>query len=85
MFDIGTYAGGSALWAYDMTQSMGMDTKIVTVDISMKFVEPMVKNHAGITFVEADISDPAAALPKDFLLECPRPWVVFEDCHVSTV
>ena len=51
----------------------------------MEFVDAAVKEHAGITFVEADISSPEAALPEELLRACPRPWVVFEDCHVATV
>ena len=85
VFDIGTYAGGSALWFHDIARAMGLSPKVVTVDISMENVASSVKDHAGITFVEADISKPEAALPKDLLLECPHPWLVTEDCHVATL
>lgn len=76
VIEIGTKAGGSALWFADMLSVAGGDeARILSVDIT-----PVATiQDPRITFLAGDAKDLGAVLREDLLARCPRPWLVVED------
>ena len=65
VFEIGSYAGGSALWMSDMLTSYGCDAHVYSVDISLKNVPPAVRDCKAITFIEGDVFKIDQIFPED--------------------
>ena len=84
VIEIGTGAGGSALWLSDNARLTG-DTHVVTLDRDVSPVDSSVLRHPHITFLEGDCADPEKAFPPDLLAILPHPWLVVEDAHESMV
>jgi cephalosporin hydroxylase len=82
LIELGSGTGGSALWLHDIAVlAAGSDARVTSFDIRPpKLVEP------GISYVAADLSDPAlGALHTMLSPDLPRPWLVSEDAHVNTL
>ncbi len=73
--EIGSNAGGSALWFADQSAIMGIPARVISVDITP--VENV--RHAAVTFLAGDGRDLGAVLPRGALAELPRPLLVVED------
>jgi len=83
IIDSGTAQGGSALWFADLVGALGLDCKVVTVDIA-DMREQAVIEHPGIEFWQGDLMQLDSALPPAKLARLPHPWLVVEDAHVNT-
>lgn len=75
IFEIGSKAGGSALWLADQIRSFGLDSKILSIDLIRvtDFEDPL------ITFLSGNGRDLATTLSNELLGELHRPWLVIED------
>jgi len=76
IIEIGSFAGGSALWLADTLNSYGIDGRVVSVDIKPPSPSYILQN---VTFLEGNTKNLAANLTADFLAALPRPWLVIED------
>jgi cephalosporin hydroxylase len=74
LIEIGSYAGGSALWFADQAALLGLAMKVVSIDL----VVPAAA-HPAVTFLEGDARDLGAALSPAFLHAIERPLLVVED------
>lgn len=73
VIDLGTAFGGSAMWFAQRTPA------VHTFDIDDVRKRPLPSN---VTFHRVDICDTAAVYTA--LQDAPHPWLVCEDCHLST-
>jgi cephalosporin hydroxylase len=76
VIEIGTNAGGSALWMADQLKAFGIDGRVVSIDINPPEAIP---NRPDIVFLRGDANQLAKSLSTDFLSSLPHPWVVIED------
>lgn len=75
LIEIGTYYGGSALWFADMTQALGLKTRILSIDI-----EPFKAfTDKRIEFRQGNSKDLGAVLSRQEMLDIPRPLLVIDD------
>lgn len=75
ILEIGSKEGGSALWFADQAGMLGIDARIVSIDL----LPVDAIRHDRITFLEGDGRNLGATLTDDFLARLPRPWLVVED------
>lgn len=75
LIEIGSKAGGSALWFADLLHSYGLQTPVYSIDLQ----PPQGIDDARITFLQGDVNELAACFSKHGLLQAPRPWLVTED------
>lgn len=75
IIEVGSKAGGSALWFADMVSNFGLETRIYSIDI----VKVESVSHPRVDFRGGDGRDLAASLDSKLLNELPRPWLVIED------
>jgi cephalosporin hydroxylase len=79
VFEIGSKAGGSALYFRDAMRSFGLDGSIVSIDLS-----PPPLAIEQVLFCQGDVHDLAATFQRNDLHSRPRPWLVVEDSvHTS--
>ena len=79
VFEIGSKAGGSALFFRDAMRSFELDGLVVSIDLSPP---PFVSEQ--ILFCQGDVHDLAATFQSNDLHSQPRPWLVVEDsAHTS--
>jgi len=71
LIEIGTHAGGSALWFADQLPGL----RVYSVDLHA----PTGVAHPAVTFLEGDAHDLGAALPSSLLGSIDRPLLVVED------
>lgn len=79
IFEIGSFAGGSALWLGDQLDNFGIDGQIYSIDIN-RVTEV---SHPRVTFLEGDGRNLGATLSPDWLASLPRPWLIIEDADHS--
>jgi cephalosporin hydroxylase len=72
--EIGSKAGGSALWFADMATAHGLDTRVVSVDL----VRPALTDPR-IRFLEGDARALGTTLTHELLDALPRPFLITED------
>jgi cephalosporin hydroxylase len=75
VFEIGTAAGGRALWLSDTLPALGCESQVVAVDI----VAPVPFDNPRIRFLHGDVAKLGSFLTEEMLQLFPRPWVVIED------
>lgn len=75
IIEIGSHAGGSALWMADLLRSYGFETPVYSIDIK----PPENVADDRITFIEGDVRNLAPAFEAHGLPDAPRPWFVLED------
>lgn len=85
IFELGAYAGGTAIWMGDMLESYGSTGHIYSADIDLSLLHDAAKAHARVTFLEGDLKVIDQVFPSDWLQTCPHPWLVIEDAHVHVV
>jgi len=75
LIEIGSHAGGSALWFADTAAALGVELAVHSVDLVIPsgVADPRVTFHAG------DGRDLGATLSADLLASLPKPWLVVED------
>lgn len=80
IIEIGTSEGGSAVWFRDQCHSIGLATKVVTIDLN-----PPSIHEQGIECHMGDSLDPEMTFPSRRLSQLPHPWLVIEDsAHTYT-
>jgi cephalosporin hydroxylase/predicted SAM-dependent methyltransferase len=79
ILEIGSNAGGSALWMGDLCDAMDLDCQIHSLDI----VKPKHVKHRRVTFHEGDGRNLGPTWNEKFLDHLPRPWLVIEDADHS--
>jgi cephalosporin hydroxylase len=75
IIEIGSNQGGSALWLADMTKIMGIDARVISIDIA-HFTG---FQHAQIDFRCGDGRKLGETLTRDEMQALPRPLLVIED------
>jgi cephalosporin hydroxylase len=78
IIEIGSGAGGSAIWMSDLLTAYNMDCKIISVDI----IPPAIE-YKNVTFLKGDSNEIETALDAQMLNQLPHPWLVIEDAHVN--
>lgn len=73
--EIGTAAGGSALWFADLLRTYGRSPHVLSMD---RMAEPVVSDP-DITFLRGDACSPGDVLTPERLAALPRPWLWVED------
>lgn len=74
IIEIGSNAGGSALWLADTMRALGQACEIVSIDIKAPAV-----SDAQVRFLVGDAHNLDAVLTADMLAGFRRPWLVIED------
>lgn len=74
IIEIGSKAGGSALFLADIAQLFGLHAGVYSID-----VEPPGMDDPRITFIEGNVHQLEKSFAEHDLDECPRPWFVSED------
>jgi cephalosporin hydroxylase/glycosyltransferase involved in cell wall biosynthesis len=75
IIEIGSCAGGSAVWFADMLDTFKIDGCIYSIDINM--VTDV--SHPRITFMQGDQNNLGAILTDDFLQSVEHPLLIIED------
>lgn len=75
IIELGSNAGGSALWFADTLERFYNPARVVSIDLNV----PSGIKHDRITFLTGDVSNLTAVLQDSGLLDQPRPWLVVED------
>lgn len=71
LIEIGTNAGGSALWFADQRPEM----RVISIDLEV----PQGVTHPRVEFLRGDAHRLGEALPSAFIRSLPRPLLVVED------
>jgi cephalosporin hydroxylase len=73
--EIGSNAGGSAVWLADLIRVYGLSTQVISIDLQQ------VKNvkDPKVRFLAGDAHDLGKTLTKKVLDALARPWLVIED------
>lgn len=85
VIELGAFTGGSAVWMSDTLRLMEVETRILSMDISLSKIEDRVKeiNPENVTFIEGDSFKIEKSFPHEILETCPHPWLVIEDAHAN--
>lgn len=75
IIEVGSKAGGSALWFADMVLNFGLETRIYSIDI----VKVDSVSHPRVDFLSGDGRNLSASLDSELLNSLPRPWLIIED------
>jgi cephalosporin hydroxylase len=77
VFEIGTKAGGTALWISDQLRTFGIDGQVISIDIEPPERPPSMP--ASVTLLRGDANNLAQTLTTNILAALSRPWLVIED------
>src|SRR5258708_34463467 len=72
LIEIGSFAGGSALWVADQGRQLGLHLRVYSVDLQ----EPGSVSPPPGTFLRGDAPDPAHIPTPPFLQDMARPLMV---------
>lgn len=75
LIEVGSYAGGSALWFADQAALLGLVMNVFSIDLSV----PTAAAHPSVTFLLGDARDLGAVLTPPFMERIERPLLVVED------
>ncbi|MEA3004119.1 MAG: hypothetical protein QOH81_2907 [Sphingomonadales bacterium] len=75
IIEIGSHAGGSALWFADTAAAIGLDTHVHSLDLA----EVAGAGDPRVTFHRGDAHRLEESFGETFLASLPRPWLVVED------
>jgi len=79
LIEIGSYAGGSAMWLADQAHLLGLGLRVHSVDLQVPAVE-----HPAVTFIQGDARDLGAVFTESFMESIERPLLVVEDAdHIA--
>tara|TARA_B100000035_G_scaffold210791_1_gene180426 strand:- start:2031 stop:2849 length:819 start_codon:yes stop_codon:yes gene_type:complete len=73
ILEFGSGEGGSASWFYDMTKTLGLDTRVITVD------NQDIKEIPNVEFIKLDVND----IDSYEFEKYESPMLVIEDCHAN--
>lgn len=75
VIEIGSNAGGGAVWMADQLAMIGVDAHVYSLDIA-----PVTGvSHDRVTFLTGDGRNPGGTFPAAFVASLPRPLLVIED------
>lgn len=77
IIEIGTQAGGSALWFADLLGTQGNGGHVYTIDINVDKTKEL--QHPHVTFLQGDIMNLAYTFSPEEIEKMPRPLLVVED------
>lgn len=75
LIEIGTHDGGSACWFAGLADLLGLDLRIVTIDLE----PPTDLDHPAIEVLRGDAESLGDVLPPSRLADLARPLLVVED------
>ena len=67
VFEIGAYAGGTALWMADTLKSYGCDSHVYSIDIDLSNVHSVARACKDITFIQGDVFHIEKSFPESQL------------------
>lgn len=76
IIEIGSLAGGAAVWMGDLLKTFAIDGRVISVDL-----QPPTPSNAppNVKFLRGDANNLGATLDPEFLVSLPRPWLIIED------
>jgi len=74
IIEVGSFAGGSALWLRDQVRALEIECAIISIDI-----RPPHQQFDGVVFCPGDSFAPETSFPNDAIAAAPHPWLVIED------
>jgi cephalosporin hydroxylase len=81
IIEVGSNAGGSALWLADTLRAYRLSSPVVSIDIR----PPAGISDPQVTFLRGDVHNLGKVLTADFLAKIVHPWLVIEDsAHTFT-
>ena len=85
VIELGTYAGGSAIWMGDLFKTMELDCHYYSVDIDHSLLSEEARRMKpdNVTFLLGDCNAIEKTLTPKMLSELPRPLILCEDSHVN--
>ena len=75
IIEVGSWAGGSALWMRDQMRSYGVDCVVRSVDVKV----PSLRDQENLHFYLGDGRDLGATFSDEFMGQCPHPLFVIDD------
>lgn len=83
IIDLGSWAGGSALFFADFAQMLVGDSfhMVVSLDITLKNVREAARAHPKVSFHECSTENIHQLFTPEFCSTLPHPWLVSEDAH----
>lgn len=75
IIEIGTKAGGSAMFFADISKLFALDANVCSVDIEPVELPPTTE----VRFLQGDVHNLDEVFWKNGLADLPRPWLVVED------
>jgi cephalosporin hydroxylase len=87
IIELGTFAGGSAIWMADNLNSSGIDCHIYSIDIDLSMISEEAKKTKpdNVTFLQGDCNAIDQTLSPQMLAGLPHPVILFEDAHVNVL
>lgn len=80
LLEVGSYKGGSAVWFADQAGLLGLDTRVISIDLEV----PAAEANPSVSFLRGDARELDEVLPPSVLSALPRPLMVVEDSsHLS--
>ncbi|HVT03757.1 MAG TPA: CmcI family methyltransferase [Thermoanaerobaculia bacterium] len=77
LLEIGSYAGGSAIWFADQAKLLELRMDVVSIDLEV----PAGIEHSGVRFLQGDARALGTILTKEFMETLVRPILVIEDSN----
>jgi len=76
IIEIGSLAGGAAVWMGDMLRTFAIDGRVISIDL-----QPPTPSYAppNVKFLRGDANNLGATLDSEFLSLLSRPWMIIED------
>ena len=86
VIELGTFAGGSAIWMGDMFKTVELDCHCYSVDIDHSLLpeEARKMKPDNVTFLLGDCNEIDKTLTPEMLSKLPHPIIVMDDAHVNT-
>jgi len=80
IIEVGTKAGGSALWLRDQSRVLELDAPVISIDTDPSKLDSRARKALGIYFITADARDLASySEVNNRVIHAPHPWLVIED------
>ena len=67
VIEFGAYKGGSALWTADILKMFGCKSRVISIDINLSLLHPLVRGSPDVEFIEGDLFQVEKCFPADFL------------------
>ena len=79
VIEIGSGAGGSAVWMADLMVAYGSPARVLSFDLNV----PTDCSHEHVSFLHGDANEMSSVLSEAEVADLPHPWLVVEDAHVN--